>query len=146
MKDRSIWQKSWDNWKTPKDFLDKWWLNQDFDPCPFNHDLKKWDWLLIEWKENNFVNPPYSQKLKEAFIHKAIIEKYKWKNTIMLLPVSTDTKIFHDYILPESHHIEFIKWRIKFAWYNTKWEWVENKCWMHWSMLVYFNIDKNEIK
>ena len=58
---------SGDDWKTPDSFYNK--LNEiyhfDFDPCPYQSDF---DGLKIEWGKANFVNPPYSRKLKEAFI------------------------------------------------------------------------------
>ena len=56
----------------------------------------------------------------------------------MLLPVSTSTKIFHDYILPNKKEIRFIKRRLKFSGYNSKGEFVDNKCGMHDSMLIIF--------
>jgi len=65
MKNRNLDHK--DDWATPDYFyndLDKE-FNFNFDPCPFEHDLEKWDGLKIEWKERNFINPPYSRKLKE---------------------------------------------------------------------------------
>lgn len=40
-----------DHWKTPPDFyneLDKE-FNFDFDPCPYEHDIKEWDGLNVEW-------------------------------------------------------------------------------------------------
>jgi len=124
-----------DNWKTPKDFYDK--LNAefnfDFDPCPLNSTF---DGLIIEWGQSNFVNPPYSRKLKEAFILKGIEESRKGKTVVLLLPVSTSTKIFHDFIWPNKKEIRFIRGRIKFEGYNTKGELVSNKCGMHDSMIV----------
>ena len=67
-----------DNWETPSYIYDE--LNKefdfDFDPCPINHDISKWDGLKVEWGNRNFINPPYSRKLKEAFVKKAI-EKVK---------------------------------------------------------------------
>jgi len=124
-----------DNWKTPKDFYDK--LNAefnfDYDPCPLN---SVFDGLIGEWGQSNFVNPPYSRKLKEAFIMKAIEESKKGKIVVLLLPVSTSTKIFHDFILPNKKEIRFIRGRIKFEGYNTRGELVSNKCGMHDSMLV----------
>ena len=86
----------------------------------------------------NFINPPYSRKLKEAFIMKAIEESRKGKLCVMLLPVSTSTKIFHDHILPNKKEIRFIRRRLKFSGYNTKGEYVDNKCGMHDSMIVIF--------
>tara|TARA_B100000519_G_C14251244_1_gene442543 strand:+ start:2064 stop:2483 length:420 start_codon:yes stop_codon:yes gene_type:complete len=128
-----------DSWKTPKEFYDKLdnEFNFNFDPCPYMHDMS-WDGLEIEWKERNFINPPYSRKLKEAFIMKAIEQSKKGKLCVMLLPVSTSTNIFHDYILPNKKEIRFIKRRLKFIGYNTKGEYVDNKCGMHDSMIVIF--------
>jgi site-specific DNA-methyltransferase (adenine-specific) len=82
-----------------------------FDPCPL---YSKFDGLTIEWKNVNYVNPPYSRKLKEAFIIKSFEEWKKGKTVIMLLPVSTSTKIFHDIIYPNAE-IRFIKRRLKFS-------------------------------
>jgi len=109
----------------------------DFDPCPYQHDMC-WDWLKIDRGRSNFINPPYSRKLKEAFIMKAIEESKKWKTCVMLLPVSTSTKIFHDHILPNKKEIRFLRGRVKFEWINTKWEYVTNNCGMHDSMIVVF--------
>lgn len=138
MKNRNL--NNNDNWATPKDLFNK--LNKefhfDFDPCPLNHDISLWDWLNIEWGKSNFINPPYSQKLKEAFVLKWIEESKKWKLCVFLLPVSTSTKLFHDYIMPNKKEIRFLKWRVKFEWINTKWELVSNKCGMHDSMIVIF--------
>ncbi len=56
----------------------------------------------------------------------------------MLLPVSTSTKLFHDYIQPNANEIRFIKGRIKFVGINTKGEFVNNKSPMHDSMIIIF--------
>ena len=131
-----------DNWATPKEFYDK--LNQEFnfnfDPCPlcFEEIKPENDGLLIEWKERNFINPPYSRELKEKFVLKAIQESKRGKLCVMLLPVSTSTKLFHDHILPNAKEIRFIKGRIKFMGINTKGEYVTDKAPMHDSMIVVF--------
>lgn len=131
-----------DSWATPKHFYDE--LNSefnfDFDPCPLElgEITPEKDGLLIEWGGSNFVNPPYSQALKEAFVLKAINESRKGKVCVCLLPVSTSTKLFHNHILPENPEIRFIKGRIKFEGINTFGEKVTNKCGMHDSMLVIF--------
>jgi len=129
------------DWKTPEKlytFLDNE-FNFDFDPCPLKHNLDLWDGLDIEWGQRNFINPPYSRKLKESFIKKAISESKKGKLCVMLLPVSTSTNIFHDYILPNKKEIRFLRGRVSFAGYNTKNEYVKNKKGMHDSMIVIFN-------
>lgn len=135
MKNRNI-QHS-DDWATPKEFYDK--LNEefcfDYDPCPLSSEV---DTLDKEWGERNFVNPPYSRALKEKFILKAIEESRKGKLCVMLLPVSTSTKIFHEHILPNKTEIRFVKGRIKFLGVNSKGEYVDNKSPMHDSMVVVF--------
>ena len=129
-----------DHWSTPKELYDK--LNKefnfDFDPCPLHADF---DGLSIEWGDRNFVNPPYSRKIKEKFVLKAIDEQDKGKLSVMLLPVSTSTKLFHDWILPCATKIRFIKGRVKFEGINTKGEYVVNKSGMHDSMIVIFRGD-----
>lgn len=118
MKNRNL--KNSDNWKTPEKFYHE--LNAefefDFDPCPLNHDMS-WDGLGIEWGKRNYINPPYSRKLKEAFVKRAILESYKGNLCVMLLPVSTSTKLFHDYIKPNAKEIRFIRGRIAFEGINT---------------------------
>ena len=137
MKNRNL--NAGDDWKTPDYLYNK--LNEefnfDFDPCPFHHDLNEWDGLEVEWGKSNFVNPPYSKKLKEAFINKALDESKKGKTVVMLLPVSTSTKIFHEVILPNCE-IRFLRGRVKFEGVNTKGELVTNKCGMHDSMICIF--------
>lgn len=139
MKNRN--QNHSDDWKTPEKIYNP--LNEefkfDFDPCPYQHDLTKWDGLKIEWGQSNFVNPPYSRKLKEAFILKAIEESKKGKLCVMLIPVSTSSAIFHDHILPNKKEIRFIRGRVKFAGFNTKGEYVTNNSGMHDSMIVIFD-------
>jgi hypothetical protein len=109
----------------------------DFDPCPITHDTVKVDGLSIEWGNRTFCNPPYSVKAKTAFINKAVEEKNKGKLVVLLLPVSTSTRLFHDIILPNiSEPVRFFKGRIKFKGFRTNWEYTEKHSPMHDSMLV----------
>ncbi len=144
-----------DNWATPDYFYNE--LNKEFDfnfdPCPYNTGELEFDGLTIDWKDRNFINPPYSQKLKEAFVLKAIEESKKGKLCVMLLPVSTSTKLFHDHIQPSAKEIRFLRGRLKFIGINQKGEYVNWKYWnrippigakevsnsgMHDSMIVIF--------
>ena len=106
-----------EHYSTPKNFYDI--LNKefhfDFDPCPLNHDISKWDGLQIEWGKSNFVNPPYKRSIKEKFILKAIEESKKGKRCVLLLPVSTSSKIFHEKIIPNAKDIRFVKGRLRFS-------------------------------
>jgi len=131
-----------DNWETPEELKNSIYKEFDinFDPCPINFGdiTPENDGLLIEWGERNFINPPYSRKLKEAFIMKAISQYKKGKLCVMLLPVSTSTKIFHDHILPCNPEIRFLKGRVKFKGFCENGEPAEGAG-MHDSMLVIFD-------
>lgn len=76
---------------------------------------------------------------------KAIDESKKGKICVMLLPVSTSTKIFHEHIQPNAKEIRFVKGRIKFHGTNTKGEFVNNKPPMHDSMIVVFGMGLTSI-
>ena len=97
-----------DDWKTPTSIYKKFMKNGYFDPCPFQSTF---DGLSIEWKEKNYVNPPYS-KLK-IWVNKCIEQHKLKKEVIMLIPARTDTKAFkmlYDYGV----HFIFISGRLKF--------------------------------
>jgi hypothetical protein len=106
-----------DNYATPPEFYNK--LNErfnfDYDPCPYNEDGHTADGLTTAWGNSNYINPPYSRRLKEAFVKKGIEEAKTGKLCVFLLPVSTSTELFHKHIQPNATKIEFIKGRIKFG-------------------------------
>jgi len=134
MKNRNL--EHSDNWATPE-YLYKELDSEfhfDYDPCPLNGR----GGLEGDWGERNYINPPYSRQLKEAFVKKAIEQSKKGKLCIMLLPVSTSTKLFHEHIKPNAKEIRFVKGRIKFLGISTKGEYVTNKAPMHDSMIVVF--------
>ena len=101
-----------DDWKTPKDIynaLDKE-FGFDFDPAPPN---PQFDGLNVDWGNSNYINPPYSTKLQDAFIEKGFNEWKKGKTCVFLIPVRTSTKRWQNIILPHATEIRFTK-RIKF--------------------------------
>lgn len=134
-------QQNENDWKTPASFYQP--LNEefnfDFDPCPLRHDLTLWDGLNVAWGERNFINPPYERTMKEAFVKKALMEAQSGKLCVLLLPVSTSTKLFHEVILPNMTEIRFVKGRIKFEGYNTKGEFTHKNVGVNDSMLVIFD-------
>jgi len=107
-----------DNYATPPEFYEE--LNKrfnfDFDPCPYNTGeiTPDVDGLLINWGGVNFVNPPYSRALKEAFVKRAVEFQRQGQTSVLLLPVSTSTILFHDTIKPNATEIRFVRGRIKF--------------------------------
>ena len=106
------------NWSTPKYFYES--LVEKYgilhDPCPINDNITpETDGLLLPWKKLNFVNPPYSKVEKTAFVMKALTEwQINGNKTVLLLPVSTSTKLYHHIIKPFASEIEFIEGRIRF--------------------------------
>ena len=98
-----VWDIIKENWGYDKE--------QFFDPCPLN---PKFNGLDVDWKELNYVNPPYSRKQGEKksrltlFVEKALEEK---GTTIMLLPSKTDQDWFHKI---KNHDIVWISRRLRF--------------------------------
>ena len=84
----------------------------DHDPCPANPEGLRDQDGLGKWGKRNFVNPPYSQKAK--WIEKAIEEQKKGNLSVLLLPVDTSTRWFHDLVLPHAR-IEFLRGRVHFT-------------------------------
>lgn len=120
MKKRNLNHK--DHWATPPHVymqLDKEY-HFDFDPCPLNHDLNLWDGTKVPWGQRNFINPPYNLIDKQAFVKKEIDESKLGKLCVMILPVSTSTKLFHDLIVKNNADIKFVKGRIPFIGTNDK--------------------------
>lgn len=107
--DKVLFSRNSDNWNTPqiiyKRYIEK--LNY-FDPCPLNSTF---DGLEIEWKKQNFVNPPYS-KIKE-FVDKSILEHKKGKMILLLIPARTDTKYFRK-LVDYGCDIYFVTGRLHF--------------------------------
>lgn len=97
-----------DNWATPKVMYEFFIKNNYFDPCPLNSNF---DGLKIEWKQKNFVNPPYS-KIKD-FIDKSIQEHEKGKKVILLIPARTDTRYFRK-LVDYGCNITFVTGRLHF--------------------------------
>ncbi len=98
-----------DNWKTPD-----WIMNifaHWFDPCPLNKNPDI-DGLRIEWLDQTYVNPPYSNPL--PWVEKAIEENKKGKTIAMLLKADTSTKYFYK-LLEAKAQILWINRRLRFS-------------------------------
>ena len=116
-------------WETPQEFFDE--LNKEFkftlDPCatPKNAKCKKFytkeqNGLKQSWHgERVFCNPPYTSKEQDAWVQKCLDESKRVDTSVvMLLPARTDTKRFHDLILPNAE-VRFVKGRLKFGGVST---------------------------
>lgn len=77
----------------------------DLDVCcsdfniPAIHYYKEgeYDGLKNDWYKLNWCNPPFDQCAK--WIKRAYEEQQEGNETVMLIPVRTETKYWHDYIL-----------------------------------------------
>lgn len=56
-----------------------------FDPCP-NPRPKNFDGLQVDWKESNWVNPPFWAGIT-AWVRKAISEQEKGNTSVLILPL-----------------------------------------------------------
>ena len=124
---------NWDNlfsskdpaWRTPQYIFD--YYNRIY---KFNFDLacseenmlcpngftKEQNSLTQEWhkyKRRAWLNPPYSRKMKQWF-DKAVEAQKKGTFVAMLVYARTDTKWWHECVLPNVTSIRFIKGRVKF--------------------------------
>jgi len=109
-------------WETPHDLFAA--LNAEFhftlDPCATAQNAKcarfytkEQDGLAQSWEnEAVFMNPPYGNGAGN-WIAKAYFERDRAKVIVALLPVRTDTKWFHDFIVGKAE-IRFLKGRLKF--------------------------------
>lgn len=86
------------------------------------------DALAVAWpleQGNIWLNPPYSRGLQARFIQKALEEHDRYvqesairfqqdeHRVVCLLPARTDTRLFHEIILPNAT-VEFLRGRVKF--------------------------------
>ena len=72
--------------------------------------------LFQNWFGNVWLNPPYG-KNQGVWIEKCILESKKLavNEIFVLIPARTDTKMFHELIIPHASEIYFIKGRINFS-------------------------------
>ena len=112
-----------DKWETPDKIFYE--LNEKYkftlDPCCENHTAKcnkyyteKENGLIQDWSgEIVFVNPPYSRGIIDLWMEKCYNESLKGILIVALIPVSTSSKWWHNYVWKKSKII-FYKGRIRF--------------------------------
>lgn len=81
----------------------------NFDPCPLGADSGG---LLFEsWRGRRvFCNPPYGPEISSWLRRSREAEL-----AVYLLPVRTDTKWFHNQVLPIAREVRFLRGRLKFG-------------------------------
>lgn len=115
-------------WPTPQLFFDE--LNKEFGftldvaANADNHKCAKYytqeqNGLDQSWDEEKiWCNPPYGRKDLPLWTRRAV-EACRSPNgpefVVMLLPLSMDTRWFHDWIAPYAHEIRVYKGRLRFG-------------------------------
>ena len=91
------------------------------DPCCEKHTAKcnkyyteKENGLIQDWSgEIVFVNPPYSRGIIDLWMEKCYNESLKGTLIVALIPVSTSSKWWHNYVWKKAEII-YYKGRIRF--------------------------------
>lgn len=118
-----------DHWSTPPDLmkaLESKYGPFDLDPCCRAETAKAPRFYTIDdngltkpWFGRVYMNPPFSKP--GPWLQKAIaeIDAGRAEIVVALLPVSTDTRWFHNFVKGQAR-IEFIEGRVKFlGWMGT---------------------------
>ena len=106
----------------------------DLDPCPLDGSENGLARLFKPWYGRRvFCNPPYGPNLWEW-----LARANEAQLAVFLIPARTDTRWFHELVLPFAKEIRFIRGRLKFG--DSK------NCAPFPSMVVVFdrNHDQNE--
>jgi len=113
-----------DLWETPAKLFNT--LNAEFhftlDPCcmPETAKCKEYftpaeDGLKQSWSGHVvYVNPPYSRGNIDKWVRKCYEESRNGPTVVALLPVSTSSSWFHDWVWGKAE-IRFIKRRVRFV-------------------------------
>lgn len=102
-----------DRWATPAAVYAA--LNEefrfDYDPCPLDGLEDGLATLFNPWSGRRvFCNPPYGPGLAE-WLRRGLEAEL----AVFLIPSRTDTRWFHDIVLPRAKEIRFIRGRLRFG-------------------------------
>jgi phage N-6-adenine-methyltransferase len=110
-----------DEWETPQELFDE--LDREFHfttdlaALPHNAKCARFfspgdDALTRHWEGVCWLNPPYGAKLRH-WMKKAYDSAQAGAIVVCLLPARTDSRWWHDYVLPYAE-IRYIRGRVKF--------------------------------
>jgi hypothetical protein len=102
-----------DRWATPAELyraLDAE-FRFDLDPCPLDGEGDGLSPLFCPWSGKRvFCNPPYGPGVGDWLRRAAEAEL-----AVYLIPARTDTRWFHDIVLPKAREIRFCRRRLRFG-------------------------------
>ncbi len=110
---RVLFSSASDRWGTPQAVYDA--LNKEFafnfDPCPLDGDQDGLAELFVQWRGKRvFCNPPYGAGMGDWLTRGLEAEL-----AVFLIPARTDTRWFHDIVIPHAQEIRFLRGRLKFG-------------------------------
>ena len=113
MRTAPLFSSASDRWATPKavyNALDSE-FHFDFDPCPLDGGGDGLSPLFTEWRGKRvYCNPPYGPGIGE-WLRRGLEATL----AVFLIPARTDTRWFHDLVLPYATEIRFLRGRLKFG-------------------------------
>lgn len=124
MVDKALFSSTRTDWRTPDHIFEE--LEAEF-----GHPLYDvsdthggtFDAFKDSWPISVYANPPYGPEIRK-WLEEALYQMDPLAKTggngitclaIFLLPARTDTKWFHEAVLPNARQIRFIKGRLKFS-------------------------------
>lgn len=123
--DQALYSSNSDEWATPQHLFDQlnWQESFTLDVCATasNAKCKKYftkedNGLIQPWTaEICWMNPPYSQIgqwIEKAATEGSILDR---AGVVCLIPSRTDTRYWHQFVMPYACEIAFIKGRLKFG-------------------------------
>ena len=110
---RVLFSSTSDRWATPAAVCDA--LNREFaftfDPCQLDATGDGLIPLFCSWGgQRVFCNPPYGPKIGDWLKRGREAEL-----AVYLIPARTDTRWFHELVLPIATEIRFVKGRLRFS-------------------------------
>ena len=110
---RVLFSSASDRWAPPREVyasLDAE-FHFDYDPCPIDGDSDGLATLLTPWMGKRvFCNPPYGPALAK-WLERALEADL----AVFLVPARTDTRWFHEIVLPKAKEIRFVRGRLRFG-------------------------------
>jgi len=113
------------DWETPQWLFDL--LDEEYrftlDVCATESNAKCWHYYTPEdnglkrkWEGRCWMNPPYGREIVHWVERASKQLKYRRVELIVaLLPARTDTKWWHEFVMPHASMIRYIEGRLKFV-------------------------------
>jgi hypothetical protein len=114
MNNTPLFSSATDRWATPRDLYASLEaeFHFDFDPCPLDGDGDALGPLVLRMAGQARLSATRPTAAASAI---GFVEGWKRSSPCSLLPARTDTRWFHEIVLPQAKEIRFVKGRLKFG-------------------------------